>query len=750
MKKIQIIGLAGLCAFLTVGVNADQNSSRLSGAMYDALQQLLTEQAGIKSSASSPLGPPVESKTKKNQFADAGRKVIGKLVENIETARADEEWGVAHQYLSQLKKAPEYQGLDDPALKFDVDAVHCWVYIKLGKIREAQELFSSLMSRNTPRNEAGSISVGVRLAALNDTKNAILLAQYSDIPPLEDRVVLGNDKNGIRCATEETETVFEAVNSKTTELLGKYMEASKLIPPFAAPMPPVLEKGEFEQTEAFIGRANKASDEFGMRADRVRSFYEAEVDIARKRIERRSKSLKEVRRLYTQLAMNACFQNIVISDVRYLADDEQFQARITASYKGENVIDYSVLIPVPLKHAPAKKAALEASKPMLVYQMSDSGLTLKNIVVGSPIDELFTASITNQTVTVAKASTITIQKLDFSQVLEQASRGAAAFMASSAQVVSMSVAPELVKLQQQKTMLEQKKLAKDQEQKERTRIEADIEKLQVALQEKKQGTVAFVDDLAPLIAGLQAVPSENEKFAVIIGIEDYKSTETVDFAKNSAESFKNVAIKVLGVPESNIYLLLNADATGSNIKARLKHYASKLTDGSTLYFYYAGHGIPAQDEEKAGMPFILPQDLAPQFVSVDNDFSLPSLWSELTKTGKGKVVAFMDSCFAGNTDNKPLFKGVAPGVLRQIDPALPTDNLLVFSAGTGHQFSNYFPEKGHRLFSYFLIKGLIDGKTDPSELAQYLRTEVEKQSTKLGPAYEQTPVTKGDYKMGVL
>lgn len=753
----KMIAFVGFCLFCTPAGYAGQKSPRLSGVMYDALQRTMSDQVGEDPQSKLQSIPYRDDapQAKNSRFSDVGRTAIARLVEKIEAARVDEGWGVANQYLLQLKKMPEFLALKDASLKFDVDSLHSWVYVKLGKVREVQDLLVNLktvpaMWGGYDQMVPGITAVAIKQAALSDTQAAVRLANLVDAPELDDRVVLGGDRHGMQCVAKGANSVFEAVNAKTTELLNWYLEASKLTPPFAVPVPPKLEKGEFERTEMFIERANIAGAEFGARAERVREFYEAEVDAARKRIEGRRKSLKEVRRVYTQLAMNACFDNLMISDVRYLADDEQFQARITSTFRGERVVDYRIVIPVSNADAPAKKTQIETSKPLLVYEMNELGLTLKNIILNSSVDELFTASITNQAVENAKTDTITVPKLDFSQVLEQASLGSSAFMASDAQVVSMSVAPELVKLRQQRTSLEQQKLAKDQEKKERARIEADIEKLQAALQEKKSGAMDYNDDLSAVIAGLTPAAADNKKFAIIIGIEDYQATESVAFAKRSAESFKEVAVKVLGVPESNIYLLTNHGATGANIKVRMKNFAAKMNEGSTLYFYYAGHGIPAQDAEKAGMPFILPQDLAPQFVSLDNDFSLPSLWSELTKNGKGKVVAFMDSCFSGNTDNKPLFKGVAPGVLRQIDPALPSNNLLVFSAGTSHQFSNYFPEKGHRLFSYFLMKGLIEGKTDAAELSGYLRTEVEKQSIKLGPAYEQTPVTKGDLKVGVL
>jgi hypothetical protein len=63
--------------------------------------------------------------------------------------------------------------------------------------------------------------------------------------------------------------------------------------------------------------------------------------------------------------------------------------------------------------------------------------------------------------------------------------------------------------------------------------------------------------------------------------------------------------------------------------------------------------------------------------------------------------------------------------------------------GEGNQFANEYEEKGHRLFSYHLIKGLLEGKTNLRKLAAYVQKNVSKDSRKLGPTYTQEPVIYG-------
>ena len=59
----------------------------------------------------------------------------------------------------------------------------------------------------------------------------------------------------------------------------------------------------------------------------------------------------------------------------------------------------------------------------------------------------------------------------------------------------------------------------------------------------------------------------NNRFALIIGNEDYKSfqrtltlEQNVDYAKNDAIIFKEYCLRTLGVKEENMHFLLNATA----------------------------------------------------------------------------------------------------------------------------------------------------------------------------------------------
>ncbi|RJP59310.1 MAG: hypothetical protein C4549_02485 [Deltaproteobacteria bacterium] len=64
--------------------------------------------------------------------------------------------------------------------------------------------------------------------------------------------------------------------------------------------------------------------------------------------------------------------------------------------------------------------------------------------------------------------------------------------------------------------------------------------------------------------------------------------------------------------------------------------------------------------------------------------------------------------------------------------------VAVLSASSGDQISSTYEEKGHGLFTYFMLKGIKDGITEIGELFDYLKPHVERIARKTYNN-EQTP-----------
>ena len=272
--------------------------------------------------------------------------------------------------------------------------------------------------------------------------------------------------------------------------------------------------------------------------------------------------------------------------------------------------------------------------------------------------------------------------------------------------------------------------------------------LKVALYEEiKYGETLIAklnNDIPELLKKSETHITDKNKWLFIIGIENYEYTDSVKYSTNSAKGFKDVMQKRLGIAENNVRTLLDRGATSSQIDYKLKDMLRQVKKGDTIYFYYSGHGIPVPTQNNE--PYMLAQDMNPAYLN-DERFKLQTIYKELSNSKASKIIAFIDSCFSGGTDNQSLIKGVAATRVKPKSVTFDNNKMLVISAGSGTQYSNKYDEKTNRLFSYYLMKGLLSNNTDTQRLYDYIKSNVQEKSYEMGPSYEQVPVYDGNIKL---
>lgn len=96
-----------------------------------------------------------------------------------------------------------------------------------------------------------------------------------------------------------------------------------------------------------------------------------------------------------------------------------------------------------------------------------------------------------------------------------------------------------------------------------------------------------------------------------------------------------------------------------------------------------------------------------------------------------------------------MFEGIAPITVSPKQSFPDSNRLAVLTAGRGDQFSNQSKEHGHRLFSYHLMRGLLEGgsKLEMAQLHNRLRGGVLDESRRIGPEFEQEPELQGNGKL---
>lgn len=242
----------------------------------------------------------------------------------------------------------------------------------------------------------------------------------------------------------------------------------------------------------------------------------------------------------------------------------------------------------------------------------------------------------------------------------------------------------------------------------------------------KKTDTPITKELSPVDKNIPITGAKNAKtFVVVIGNEDYQLVEDVPFAGNDADIFIKYCNNTLGVPQQNIRSYKNA-TYGNIITAikDIKDIADAYNGEINIIFYYTGHGMP---DEKSHEPHLLPVDASDTNTGVW--FSLSNLYSELEKTRARSTVVFLDACFSGSArGDKMLAQG--KGISVRYREVLPKGNTIVITASEGKQTAHTFDEKGHSVFTYFLLEKLqaTKGNVTIGELSDYIKTNVTQQS----------------------
>ena len=251
------------------------------------------------------------------------------------------------------------------------------------------------------------------------------------------------------------------------------------------------------------------------------------------------------------------------------------------------------------------------------------------------------------------------------------------------------------------------------------------------------------DELWLAVQKLRNSQLNDNAFLFVIGIEDYLSTAPVPYAENSALVTKELLRVKAGVPDKNVYLLTQDKTTGTQIRGALSNMLERLDSDSLVYFYYAGHGVP--DIRNNESVYLLPAD-AVQGAYQDDNFKLDNIMRQIAARQPQHAYFFLDTCFSGRVNrNDLLFPGVGALMVETIKPKVP-ENVTVFYGGQGTQFANAFEDKRHRLMSYYLAKGVLDGRDTISDLSNYVNIKVKIESLARGGDFRQEPFIDGATK----
>ena len=184
---------------------------------------------------------------------------------------------------------------------------------------------------------------------------------------------------------------------------------------------------------------------------------------------------------------------------------------------------------------------------------------------------------------------------------------------------------------------------------------------------KRHASLLVILLATPLLAFGPVDRTAATRWAVLIGISDYIHFDDVEGgdlpgAEHDARVIRDVLLMKYGVPEENILMLLNQEATKAAMKEAITGWlVERARPGDQITIFFAGHGSQMWDEsgdEDDGLDeTIAPADVLP--TSTENDISDDEFNEWLSQLPSDNVVVFLDNCNSGTgtRDVTPFSRG---------------------------------------------------------------------------------------------
>lgn len=228
-------------------------------------------------------------------------------------------------------------------------------------------------------------------------------------------------------------------------------------------------------------------------------------------------------------------------------------------------------------------------------------------------------------------------------------------------------------------------------------------------------------------------------WALIVGIRRYRLKSLIppiDTAENDALELQRLLIEG-GVPESQITLLLNEDATGNVIRQNVLRLRDFVRNpGERAIVYFSGHGAPIAERGQIVGGALVPYDGSPDHVAI-TCYSLEDLKKDIAPSERPFLV-LLEACFSGASPIRPQEAALdiydAEVEARTLTPSNP--NHIILSATSGMSPANFDRDKRrHGLFTYFLLDGLrgegdrnYDDSVQLEELFEYIKLRLENET----------------------
>jgi uncharacterized caspase-like protein/Tfp pilus assembly protein PilF len=258
----------------------------------------------------------------------------------------------------------------------------------------------------------------------------------------------------------------------------------------------------------------------------------------------------------------------------------------------------------------------------------------------------------------------------------------------------------------------------------------------------------------PFISAANAQSAKTNTYAVVVGISQYESRSipALQFADNDAQLFSEFLQSPSGgnVPEGNIRLLINEQATFAAIYTAMYALIDEAGKNDRVFFYFSGHG-DVEHITAFGMGFLLAYNTPPNnyinhAVRIED---LNDVANTLSSRNKASVILITDACRSGKlagdlvNGRQLVGKQLRDKLKNEVRIAsCGNDELSAENAGWGG---------GRGVFSYYLLNGLYgladagnNAEVNTGELSNYLQQAFATDEILKRDKHKQTPVIEGN------
>jgi len=212
-------------------------------------------------------------------------------------------------------------------------------------------------------------------------------------------------------------------------------------------------------------------------------------------------------------------------------------------------------------------------------------------------------------------------------------------------------------------------------------------------------------------------------WAIVVGVNRYRDPKIrpLRFAVADAEAIQDVFSSRKRMPHRDVIPMLYTDnsekkPTQRNIFKGFAFVREHARREDTVLFFFSGHGV-----EVNGRSYLLPCDVDTEIID-RTAISLGDINEELARTKAARQVVILDACHSGGpliTGNSFTAKGVDIGIANPkeeqrtaklarlaLQAIANAEGRIVLSSSKAGEVSYEYPEKGHGVFTYYLVKGL--------------------------------------------